>query len=130
MSSGEARKGRSLRLLWAAALLPPALWAAQGTLGWYVGGHACAALEPGWSPRLIRPVLQLSTVVAAAVVAALLLLARRHQRLAEDAGTASPSRERTRFVAMLAAVAGVTLLLGLVLAGLPAVVVHTCGQAR
>jgi hypothetical protein len=130
MSAERAGPARPSRALWAAALLPPALWAAQGTIGWYMGGHGCPGLEPGWSPRLIRPVLQLLTVVAAAIVAALCLLAHRRRQGARIVGSASASAERDRFVAALAMVGGITLLLGLALAGLPSVVVHTCGQAR
>jgi len=122
------------RALWAAVLVPPALWAAQGTLGWYVGGQSCAGLEPGWSPRLVRVVLQLMTVLAIGVVGALLVVARRRRRDAAGAEigaeTGGAAAERARFVATLAIVAGVTLLLGVVLAGLPSVMVQTCGQAR
>ena len=79
---------------------------------------------------MVRVLLQLLTVAAAAVVAALALLAwRRRQRLEGD-GIAAAASERAHFVATLATVAGVTLLLGLVLAGLPSVMVQTCGQAR
>jgi|GEM_PF-6536359 len=130
MSARDATTAGPSRALWAAALLPPALWGAQGTIGWFMGGHGCPALEPGWSPRVIRVVLQVLTVVSAAVVAGLLLLARRRRNDAEEVGTRSTAAEQTHFVATLAAVAGLTLLLGLVLAGLPSVVVHTCGQGR
>ena len=80
------------RALWAAALLPPALWAAQGTIGWYVGGHGCPALEPGWSPRVVRVLLQLLTVAAAAVVAALALPARRRRQRLKGGGIAPTAR--------------------------------------
>jgi len=130
MSARPAIAAGPSRALWAAALVPPALWGAQGAIGWYLGGHGCPALEPGWSPRVIRAVLQLLTVVSAAAVAGLLLLARRRRRQTADTPARSAAAEQTHFVATLAAVAGLTLLLGLVLAGLPSVVVQTCGQAR
>jgi hypothetical protein len=129
-SKTDAISAKPSRALWTAALVPPALWGVQGTIGWYMGGHGCPALQPGWSPRLIRAVLQLLTVVSAAAVAGLLLLARRRRQQTAAGGRASAADEQTHFVATLAAVAGLTLLLGLALAGLPSVMVQTCGQAR
>ena len=126
----ESWPGKPSRGLWAAVLLPPALWGVQGMLGWYIGGHGCPALEPGWSPRVIRVVVQFMTVASIAVVAAMLWLARRRRQEVDGEQAQSAAAERARFVATLAIIAGITLLLGVVLAGLPSVVVQTCGQAR
>jgi len=129
MNKETLTPGKPARPPWVAALLPPAVWGLQGAVGWYLGGHGCAALQPGWSPRVIRIAAQLLTAVVAVAVGMMLLLAWR-RRQAVEATPTSAAGERTLFVATLATVAGITLLLGVVLAGLPSVMVQTCGQAR
>jgi len=126
--SASAKTSKPSRALWAALLLPPVLWMAQEAMGWFLGGESCPAAGAAWSARTVRVVVQVLTAVSLVVVASSLALAHRHrQATLPGAGAAT---ERARFVATLAMVAGVTLLLGLSLAGLPAVMVQTCGQAR
>jgi len=131
--SARRKVTRGRAALWLAALVPPLAWLGQGTLGWYLAGHACpregAAISLGGARGAIIA-LTIGGLIAS--LTALLSLSRGAWARLGPGEERKPATaiERRRFVATAAVVASATLALGLVLAGLPALVINACGDAR
>jgi hypothetical protein len=119
---------------WIPLALAPLVWMAQGTAGWYLVGRACPAAAAPIGFTTARTLVAAITLVSLACTVAAAVSARRILRTAGTAAiSASPAPgrpERARFLAMLLLLVGVTLTVGLVLAGLPAAFLHVCGEAR
>lgn len=122
---------------WLLAGLTALVWMAQGGVSWYLVGHACPSGERQWSLMAARVVVIIITVAALAIAVASLVRSlrtlqatdplpegRHHPTLAETMA------EQRRFTAMLGLLAGAALTLGLVLAGLSALVIRVCGETR
>lgn len=108
--------------VWWAAAAPPLLWMAQGALGWFIAAHACPPSAEPLSVGAARTAVALITLGALVVSVVGLVAAARVWR--------TEKLERVHFVSMLALVVCVTLTLGLVLAGLPSLVLSHCGETR
>jgi hypothetical protein len=107
-----------------AVTLPPVVWAAQGLFGWFVAAHACPGTAQPWSLTTARWLVALATLVALAVsVPGLTVAARR-----VDGGNGDP--ERIHYLSMVGLLVGASLTLGLLLAGLPALMLSACGEMR
>jgi len=122
---------------WVLAALTALVWMAQGTASWYVLGHACPPAERQWSLGVARGLVLALTVAALAISIGAIVRAvrtllstepipegRQHPTLSETLA------EQKRFTAMLALLAGAALTLGLVFAGLSALVIRVCGETR
>ncbi|HEX3902532.1 MAG TPA: hypothetical protein VH853_06760 [Polyangia bacterium] len=121
------------RRRWTLLALPPFVWMAQGAAGWYLTGRACPVAA---RPIPLSTARALITVITLAALACTVSVAISATRMLRSLGTPTAERmpltltERSRFPAMLGLFVGVTLTLGLVFAGLPAVFVRVCGEAR
>jgi hypothetical protein len=122
---------------WILASLTALVWMAQGSASWYVVGHACPSGERQWSLSAARGVVLALTVVALAI--AITAIARAVRTLRTTAplpeGKQFPTlgetmAEQKRFTAMMTLLAGATLTLGIVFAGLSALVIRVCGEMR
>ncbi|HXU60432.1 MAG TPA: hypothetical protein VN962_01935 [Polyangia bacterium] len=122
---------------WILASLTALVWMAQGSASWYVVGHACPSGERQWSLGVARGIVLALTVVALAI--AITAIARAVRTLRATAplpeGKQFPTlaetmAEQKRFTAMMALLAGATLTLGIVFAGLSALVIRVCGEMR
>lgn len=122
------------RWLWLA--LAPICWMAQGAAAWYVTGRACPAAAPPLSLGTARVLIVAITLAALVGSVGALTAATQGWKTVEGETTGaasvarSPVLERRRFAAMVAFVVGISLTLGLLMAGLPALVLHACGEAR
>jgi hypothetical protein len=122
---------------WILAALTPLVWMAQGSASWYVVGHACPGGERQWSLGAARGLVLALTVAALAIAGVAIVRSVRTLR-----STAPPTEgkqfptlaetmtEQKRFTAMVGLVAGAALTLGLLFAGLSAVVIRVCGETR
>jgi hypothetical protein len=117
---------RAQRKLWFAVLVPPAVWAMHGLLGWFISSHACPGTSQPWSYSAARWSVALITLVALAVTVAALVVAVRWVREPER----SKDPERVRYLSMTGLVVGAALTLGLIYAGLPSLLIHGCGEMR
>lgn len=122
---------------WIVAALTALVWMAQGTASWYVVGHACPAGERQWSLGVARGLVVALTLAALAVSITGIVRALRVLRGTRGLppGKQFPTlsetlAEQKRFTAMLALLAGAALTLGLLFAGLPALVIRVCGETR
>ncbi|MCA1828728.1 MAG: hypothetical protein ABR567_15390 [Myxococcales bacterium] len=113
----EAKKS-----LWIAVSVPPLVWGAQGTLGWFVASHACPGTSQPWSLATARWIVALGTIAALAVSVAALNVALRRYR--------DEQAEKIHYLSMIGLLVGATLTLGLVFAGLPALMIGACGEMR
>jgi hypothetical protein len=116
--------------LWFPLAAAPALWAAQGLLGWLIASHACAAeaRTAFWSPETARWSIGIVTALALLVTAGGLLLAvARWRAPAEEPDRLV--RERSEFLAFAGLLVASALLLGIALGGLPALLLRACGHA-
>jgi hypothetical protein len=129
-----AEDGSRSKRLWILLALAPLVWMAQGTVGWYLTGRACPADARPISLDIARALIVAITLAAlACTVGALVSAGRTLRSLSAPAGPQTASRpltERSRFLAVVGMLVGVTLTLGLVFAGLPAAIFHACGEAR
>jgi hypothetical protein len=112
------------RRLWLAVSIPPAAWAVQGLLGWFIASHACPGTSKPWSLGAARIAIIVVTVLALATSIPALISSARRYRAQEQ------QPERVHYLSMVGLVVGAALTLGLLLAGLPAIVVHACGEMR
>ena len=119
------------------AALTALVWMAQGAVAWFLIGHACPSGERQWRLVVARWIVVGVTVVALAVSVRTIVRAgrtlRATQPLPEDhqhPTLAETMSEQKRFTAMVGMVAGAALTLGLVLAGLSALVIRVCGETR
>jgi hypothetical protein len=119
---------------WRAVAAPPIAWLAQGAIGWFIAAHTCAEETRRIAPAAARIWIGGITVVALAISVWGLLASRQAWRapaVAADAGPVPAAvTERVRFVGALGLVICITLTLGLALAGFPAILVKSCGEAR
>jgi hypothetical protein len=111
--------------LWAAVLLPPVFWALQLSFGWFVEAHACPGASRPWSLAAARWAVGAATVAALAVTIWGLGVAVRHWK-----GRGAEDVERARHLSMAGLVVGVSLTLGVLLAGLPSLILRGCGEVR
>ncbi|HEY2743740.1 MAG TPA: hypothetical protein VGL86_03925 [Polyangia bacterium] len=114
--------------------MPPLLWMAQGALGWFIAAHAC---PPGAEPLSLstaRVLIGVLTLIALVATTAGIVAARSRTVLPADASgepeAATAAAQRRRFVAVFGLFVCVTLTLGLILAGLPSLMLHACGETR
>lgn len=115
----------SQRAVWLAVASVPIVWAAQGLVGWAVAARSCG--------RGDAAAVTARTVVVATTVVALLLSAWAFHtgRAQPDApGATDVVHERRTFVAFAAAFVAAMLGIGVLWAGLPALLVRTCGEIR
>lgn len=129
-AGGKTDVGRGI---WLAAAIPPVLWGLLAAAGWWVAAHACPAGARPWSLATARIVVGVGAVVALAATVASLLTARRAWTALESAPEDLRERalpERRRFIAALGLVTCAALIVGLVMTGLPALFLHTCGEMR
>lgn len=122
---------------WILAALTAVVWMAQGSASWYVVGHACPSGEQQWSLRVARGVVLALTVAALAVSGFGIVRSVRTLRATEPIpeGKQFPTlaetmTEQKRFTAMVTLLAGAALTLGIVFAGLSAIVIRACGEMR
>jgi hypothetical protein len=122
---------------WILASLTALAWMAQGAASWYVAGHACPAGERQWSLAVARGLVLALTAVALAVAGAAIVRSVRTLRATaplppgkQVPTLAETMTEQKRFTAMVGLVAGAALALGLLLAGLSAIVIRICGETR
>jgi len=107
-----------------AVAMPPLVWAAQGLFGWFVASHACPGTAQPWSLTTARWLVVLATLVALAVsVPGLAVAVRRREGRNGDP-------ERVHYLSMVGLLVGATLTLGVLLAGLPALMLSACGEMR
>lgn len=121
------------RRIWSAAAVAVAAWAMQLMLGWYVAAHACPTATEPLRLATARVVVGVIGVVALAAAIAGLIAAGRllgNLRAAENGEPVPASPERVRFVAMLGFLVCLTLGVGILMGGLPALFVRTCGEMR
>jgi hypothetical protein len=121
------------RQIWRAVAAAIILWALQEMFGWYVAAHACPTATGPLKLATARVLIEVVTLLAlAAAVTGLVTAGRlwRRVRAADSGGPVPPSPERARFMAMLGLLTCVTIALGIVMAGLPALFVRTCGEMR
>jgi hypothetical protein len=128
-SDGAGVRGRPG---WRAIAAPPIAWLAQGAIGWFIAAHTCAESTRRISPAFARVSIGAITAIAVAVWG---LLASRcawqARSIAVESGPAPTATvERIRFVGVFGLVVCISLTLGLALAGLPALLVKGCGEAR
>jgi uncharacterized membrane protein YhaH (DUF805 family) len=107
-----------------ALALPPLVWSAQGLFGWFAASHACPGTAQPWSLTTARWLVVAATVISLAVSIPALRTALKPLR-AHDV-----LPEHIHYLSMLAVAVGATLTLGVVLAGLPALLLRVCGVAR
>jgi uncharacterized membrane protein YhaH (DUF805 family) len=115
--TAEAKKS-----LWLAVSIPPVVWGLQGTLGWFVASHACPGTSQPWSLGAARWIVVIGTVIALAVSVAALNASLRRYR--------DEQAEKIHYLSMVGLLVGATLTLGLVFAGLPALMIGHCGEMR
>ncbi|MFL5305668.1 MAG: hypothetical protein ACJ8F1_10655 [Polyangia bacterium] len=122
---------------WILAALTSVIWMVQGSASWYVVGHACPGGERQWSLGIARAVVLVLTAGALAIAVAAIVRSVRTLRAtpALPEGKQHPTlletmNEQKRFTAWLAMVAGAALTLGLIFAGLSAIVIRVCGETR
>jgi hypothetical protein len=111
---------------WLVPTAPPAAWAFQGLLGWYLAGHVCCGgtLAAGeLTPMAARLYLALASLFALAVTLVACIAARRAWRARPASGCASGPRAFLAFAGLAWATA---FGLGLLWASLPAVVLPLC----
>jgi hypothetical protein len=117
-----------------AVLAPPAMWSAQGLLGWFFASHACAQGGPSWgalSAGGVRTLLFLMSLAALVVsLAALFTGYRGWKRLAGAAEPGDRLRESAEFLAIVGVMAGTALSIGIFWATLPSLLVRVCGVVR
>jgi len=130
-ASTHASNGR----LWTAVIVGPITWGAAGLLNWWVSAQACQDGTPGWGPlseagvRVVVAVIGLAAL--AATVTGIVVAARAWKASPEDPGFAHV--EGTTNVAFLAAagvLVGIAFAFGIVLIGLPSVMVGVCEFTR
>jgi len=107
-----------------AVALPPLVWAAQGLFGWFAASHACPGTAQPWSLSTARWTVAFATLIALAVSVPGLTVAVRRRH----GGNGDP--ERIHYLSMVGLVVGSTLILDVLLAGLPALMLSACGEMR
>ncbi len=122
---------------WILAALTALVWMAQGSVSWYVVGHACPSAERQWPLSVARGIVLALTVAALAVAVGAIVRSVRTLRSTaplpegkQFPTLAETMAEQKRFTAMVALLAGAALTVGIVLAGLSAIVIRVCGEAR
>src|SRR5438874_6825454 len=113
-----ARAESARKRLGLAITIPPVLWAAQGLFGWFVASHACPGTSRPWSYAAARSAVVIATVLALAVTIAALSVIIRHGRSVPRGADGEP----VRYLSMVGLVVGCFLTLGLIFAGLSALV--------
>jgi hypothetical protein len=104
--------------------LPPLVWAAQGLFGWFVASHACPGTGQPWSLSTARWLVAAATLLALAVSMPGLAVAVRRG----NGGNGDP--EQVHYLSMVGLLVGASLTLGVLLAGLPALMLTACGETR
>jgi heme/copper-type cytochrome/quinol oxidase subunit 2 len=112
------------RRLTLAVALPPVVWAGQGLFGWFVASHACPGTAQPWSLTTARWLVVAATILGLGVSVPGLAAAFRRREGKNGDG------ERVHYLSMTGLLVGATLTLGLILAGLPALMLSACGEMR
>jgi hypothetical protein len=117
------------RAVWVALLAPAAFWMLQGTLGWLIAARACPRSGGTLSLGQARLLIGFITALTLAGTVTAVLFAWRALGRSDDDLHDEP-RDRTRFLARMTLVIGLTMALGLCLAGLPSVILDACTESR
>lgn len=107
---------------------PPLAWSAQGLLGWYIAARACQL--GNLSTIGVRLLLLAVSVLALAITVVALLTARHDLRRLADSAAGTPLQESAEFLSSAGFLIATALAVGIVWAGLPAFLVHVCGEMR
>jgi hypothetical protein len=110
-------------------LAVPLAWAAQGLFGWYVASTVCRTTPATAAfPGLGRALIAGATVVALAV--SLVALRAALGLRARESATHSLEDERREYLVHATLLVATALSFGLLLAGLPTILVRVCGETR
>jgi hypothetical protein len=122
---------------WILAAATALVWMAQGSVSWYVVGHACPSGQRQWSLGVARGIVLALTAAALAIAITAIVRSVRTLRATaplpegkQFPTLAETMAEQKRFTAMVALLAGAALTLGIVFAGLAAVVIRACGETH
>ncbi len=118
------------RAVWVALLAPAAFWMLQGTLGWLIATRACPSSGGSLSLGQARLLIGFITALTLAGTVTAVLFAWRGLGRSDDELSGDTPRDRTRFLARMTLVIGLTMALGLCLAGLPSVILDACSDNR
>jgi hypothetical protein len=123
------------RLVWPGLVLAPLAWAAHGLLGWFIAARACADGDAAWGvvpPGGVRLLLGLLAVAALAVAfaGASAGASRWRQLSTRPRLEAAYGRDSREFLAIAALFVSIGFGVGIVLNGLPAVLVGACVFTR
>lgn len=120
--------------IWIVAMAIPILWMLQEVAGFWITAKACPPeMEPlhFTSARIAIGVLSLVAVILGAIaILAALKVWRSLTTPSHEGRTVTAVDERVRFVATLGLIVGITLTLGLLLAGLAPLILRACGETR
>lgn len=119
--------------LWVGMLLAPVSWLVMELFGYYLAARSC---EPAHGipmsgtayPQTVQALLGLVFVVASVI--GLLTALGNWRALRQSGGAEPPEYGRARFMAFGGVLVSALFLLGIVLFGLPALIVNACSQAR
>ena len=116
------------RRLWFAILVPPAVWIAQGSLGWFFGERGCTTM----SLTTVRTVTGLISLAAlGAVIAALIVgWGNWHRTSPHPDVRHVEGWDRMDFMAASGFLVSSIFVLGVVWAGLSSVFINVCGGTR
>lgn len=114
--------------LWYAIVAPPAVWVAQGALGWLFGARMCTSM----SAPAVRTVIGLISLAAAATAVSALFVGWQNWR--RTSMSADPRRlmafGQLEFMASAGFLISVLFLLGILWAGLSSLLIDVCGEMR
>ncbi len=127
----------SLGQLWFALWAGPLAWAAQGLLGWWIGGSACANGTPGtsvWHLSIggLQVLVGVISVIAILIALAGLVIGYRSYQRSTPQPDLSDIRGRGRvdFMAASGLLVSSIFVIATVWAGLTSVLVNPCGTMR
>ncbi len=127
MSTSESLAPPAPRI-WFAILGAPAAWAAQGLIGWFVAGRACAGSLDSGGARTIEMIISALALIIALVGVGVGLGAWRHS--GDATITAIRAEVRQDFLAAVALIVAVAFSLGIVWAALSAFLLPMCERMR
>jgi hypothetical protein len=120
---------------WFSVIAPPLAWATQGLFGWFVSGAGCRDGRSYWGVSLstLTTAAIVVSVIALAVAVAGIVLGYRGWTAAEDRRpdlNVINGRTRAAYLAASGVLISGMFAVGIVWAGLGAILVNPCGQTR
>ncbi|HVZ23962.1 MAG TPA: hypothetical protein VG871_22970 [Vicinamibacterales bacterium] len=114
--------------LWFAILAPPAVWIAQGALGWFFGDRICTDMSIG-SVRLVTGLISLAALGTTLVA---LGIARENwrQSVSSTLERTLQGRDRVEFMSVSGVFVSSLFIVAIVWAGLSSVLINVCGGMR